>query len=192
MVIVRRRNCGIFLHTIPGMDKISLIELLTKERDFHAAHPHQVNTKFMYGLGTSLASVVAGIYFSGTEKSELDELFARVSMFIVLFLFVLGLIIVIIGLAEHANLHKQQRRRIEAAIQDILAKGEKFKYDEFWQEYQSHRLKYFNRRVLKIPTPLFAVEPDTRGFWSFHDRKIELGALIMVIAYGILIYQAFF
>lgn len=166
-----------------------LLELLNKDRDYHTTHPQSAFTTFLYALGASLASVVAAIYFSGNSTAtEIQAFFSKVPGFVFLF-FLLGLGFILAGLAEHNLLHKQQRIRIEDAMEYILTNSEKFDYAYFWDRFKKQKLK-FPGGSLKVATPLFTVEPDTRKFWYFHDRKIEIGVLLIIIAYAILIYIA--
>jgi hypothetical protein len=102
----------------------------------------------------------------------------------------LGFAFVLFGLGEHYSLHFQQRIRIEKAINDIASHFNHFNYDAFIATHGLAHMHYFGSVYLNKPTPLFTNEPDTRSFWKFHDRKIELGILLILISYGYLIYCA--
>lgn len=166
-----------------------LIDLLNKERDYHSSHPVEVYSKFLYTLGASLAAVITAIYFSSKlSKSDILKNIGNAPIGIALLLFLVGLIFLIYGFSEHNYIHKQQREKIEDALRNIFDNQETFKYDIFWKHHHENFLKVFFKVKMKKPTPLFTLEPDTRNYLNFHDRKIGLGAFLIVVAYGIMIY----
>ncbi|ELR69296.1 hypothetical protein C900_05180 [Fulvivirga imtechensis AK7] len=86
------------------------------------------------------------------------------------------------GLGEHTAIHTDQRKRIESAIEYlIVVKPEEFDFDTFWQKYGHIELKYSRRKRAKTSTNLIVAEPDTRNWLNYHDRKIELGIVVILI-----------
>ena len=174
------------------MEIDKLIDLLNKEREYHTSHPNKVYTSVLTSIGTSLAAVVVGIYFSGkTSKSELHNYLEHINAPLVLILFGLGLLLLFIGIMEHSYLHRQQREKIENSLNEILNHTGNFDNEDFWKRHKSHRLETILGIQLTHSTPLITCEPDTRSFW-FHDRKFDLGGILIMIAYAILIGHAFF
>jgi hypothetical protein len=170
----------------------NLIDLLIKERDYHSSHPREAYYKFLYSLGASLAAVIVSVYFSGkSTKDELLDYINGMPINIILMLFLFGLISITIGFMEHGYLHKQQREKIEDALKDIFEHLDNFEYEAFWNKHSSNNLKLYFKYLLKKKTPLFTLEPDTRRYWNFHDRKLELGVILIFIGYAFMICHAF-
>jgi hypothetical protein len=167
------------------MEPKELIDLLNKERDYHSKHPQDVNIKFIYTIGASITGIIISILF---KKLELSDFTKTLMLNPLEILFVLGFASVFFGLGEHYSLHFQQRIRIEKAINDIASHFSHFNYDAFIAAHGFVHMHYFGSIYLSKATPLFTNEPDTRSFWKFHDRKIELGVLLILISYGYLIY----
>jgi hypothetical protein len=167
------------------MEPKDLIDLLNKERNYHSKHPQEVNIKFIYTIGASITGIIISILF---KKSDLPDLTKTVILKPLEILFILGFTSIFLGLGEHYSLHFQQRIRIEKAINDIASQFNHFNYDAFIAAHGLAHMHYFGSIYLSKPTPLFTNEPDTRSFWKFHDRKIELGILLILISYGYLIY----
>ena len=173
------------------MEASMLIDLLNKERDYHSKHPFDVAVKFLYALGGSLAAVVSSLYF--TEKADYVKIILIYSIpwlgWLVLFLFSLAIFFIFWGLNEHTQLHTQQRKRIEVALNDILLNYNTFNFDAFWEKHKEQNLELRKKR-LRHPTPLITLEPDIRSHWRYHDRKIELGIILLVTVYTVLIIAA--
>jgi len=166
-----------------------LIDLLNKERDYHSSHPVEVYSKFLYTLGASLAAMITAIYFSSkSSRGDILKNVSNIPIGMVLLFFLAGLAFLLFGFAEHSYIHKQQREKIEDALRNIFDYQETFKYPIFWKNYKQHSLKVFFKVEMQKPTPLFTLEPDTRNYLNFHDRKIDLGAFLITIAYAIMIY----
>lgn len=173
------------------MDQKNIIDFLNKEREYHSSHPHEVFTKFFYSMGASLAAVLSALYFSGkVVKAELSKFVNDLPVECILMLFLLGHVSIIVGLLEHSFLHQQQRKKIEDVINHIFANYENFNYQDFWKKFGSTKLRSLGNKTLKTATPLITSEPDTRPNLTFHDRKIELGISLILIAYAMLIYYA--
>src|SRR5213595_1385525 len=112
-------------------DVKSLTDLLIKDRDYHSAHPRDAYYKFIYSLGGTLAAVIGAIYLSVkfTKPNFHGSIAGILVINILIMLYLLGLILILLGFKEHACLHKQQRQKIEAALNDIFASRENFNYE---------------------------------------------------------------
>lgn len=163
----------------------TLIELLNAERDYHSKHPKEVNIKFIYTIGASITGIIVTILFGTNKEHQLinPELLRLPVLF-----FSIGFLCLFWGLGEHYSFHFQQRVRVEKAINDVILQLPHFNYDTFIKANNLIHLRYMGNIYLKKPTLLFTNEPDTRSFWRFHDRKIESGVLLILFAYGCLIY----
>ena len=70
------------------------------------------------------------------------------------------------------------KSNIEEVIQSVLLLHDDQQADEFAkQEIEITVLGFIKRK-----TSIFTIEPDTRGWWWFHDRKVELGLLLLCAA----------
>ena len=97
------------------------------------------------------------------------------------------------GIGEHTAIHTDQRKRIESAIEYLIAVDpDEFDFNVFWQKYGHIRLKYNSRRKAKATTGLVVAEPDSRNWFNYHDRKIELGIVIILTGVIVLLATLFF
>ncbi len=161
-----------------------LVTILLAERDYHSSHPHEVAIQLNYWIAGAILTVFAALFL---KKDALGafRIFLSKNKRIVFTLTATilgGWILLQIGLSEHTNLHRAQRDRLESAVRDLVTE-EEFQSAAFWKKHSE--LSFFPDTEA---TFLIAREPDKRTFWSYHDRKIELGGfLIMVSVIGFII-----
>ncbi|MGL1888479.1 MAG: hypothetical protein OCD76_18325 [Reichenbachiella sp.] len=163
--------------------RVELIKILVQDRDHHFSHPHDVTVKFLYSIGGTITTILIA-FFIKDKITGLKEIIADYSWDFVFFglLIIVGYAMISWGLGEHTAMHTDQRRRIESAIEYlIVVKPDAFDFDSFWSKYGQVRLKYNGKKKATIPTSLIVAEPDTRNWLNYHDRKIELGILIILI-----------
>ena len=169
--------------------RIELIKILLQDRNHHFTHPHDVAIKHFYALGGTITTLSVALFVK-SEISDVKELISKEPVVFGLLgiLIIIGYTLIIWGLAEHSTIHNNQRKRIESAIEYlVMAKPETYEFDKFWQRYGNLELKYNQRKKSKVATKLIVAEPDVRGWFHFHDRKIELGILMILIGtFGIL------
>lgn len=161
------------------LSKKDLLDLLVKDRNYHFEHPNQVNNKLVYSLGGSLSTIMIGLVIKKGEKAF--EVVLEQNHWIMIGLIGLGYTVMIWGLAEHTLLHFNQRKVLQKAIHYILSGGT---YQGFIDQFAENHLAYMRKKRLKVATKIFDIEPDTRPFWRYHDRKIELG--IILVIFGVL------
>ncbi len=169
------------------MNRIDLMRILIDDRNYHFEHPHSVNLKFFYSAGGTLSAlIIALIYKSDNLESVTKLLNADALYFGIL---CIGYLMVIIGLIEHMTLHKEQRKQLERAINYCFAcDNNTFKYEEFVAKFSKKKHKYFFLLTSKVDSSLFDIEPDNRNEIFFHDRKIELGIVLIILSLIKLIY----
>jgi len=164
--------------------RIELIKILIQDRNHHFSHPHDVAVKFLYSIGGTITTIIIAFFIKNKGIPNLKEFTPDKLENFGLFgiLIILGYALIFWGLGEHTTIHRNQRKRIELAIEYlIVVKPEEFDFDIFWQKYGNLKLKYNKRREAKITTSLIVAEPDARKWISYHDRKIELGIAIILI-----------
>jgi len=164
-----------------------LVELLIKERDRHFSHIHEINRKVIFSMSGSISTIVIFLFV----KSSQDDFNLRIffnkdnltGTIITATIFLIGYFFILWGLGEHSSIHGNQRKRIERAIASLLSSNEKeFNFNNFWKEHSEVHLNVFSK-TLKKETPLISAEPDIRGIWGFHDRKIELGIFFILVGF---------
>lgn len=165
------------------MEKNELLKILIAERDYHATHPAEVNNKFIYSLGATLTTIIAGFIFK--DKIEnLDQIINSCFFPFIIILIVAGYCLIFFAIAEHSKFHKLQLNRLEEAIEYIIKPNKLFSLDTFWELYGEK----LNSKKRNYTVKLIAKEPDTRSGLRFHDRKIELGIYLILIGVIPLIY----
>ncbi|MDH5366700.1 MAG: hypothetical protein OEW67_06920 [Cyclobacteriaceae bacterium] len=166
--------------------KTELIKLLINDRNHHFSHPHEVSLKFWYSIGGTITTLVVALLFKNNNFENIkcfitNNICCLAPLFTVI---LIGYAIIFWGLSEHTSLHTHQRIRLEEAIQYLLVtKPEDFNYDKFISKYSLLKLKFNKKHKSNSATFLLVAEPDTRTWIKYHDRKIELG--IMLILLGI-------
>lgn len=166
------------------LETADVLKVLLAERDFHSSHPFDVATKFHYFMGGVVFSLV-GSFFLKPEASNVLTPFweqKRMRVFTCAFLMICGYTSIMVGLQEHNLFHQKQQIRLERAVESLLI-DEQIKLPEFWKSHGYKRLA----RQSDPETFLIEKEPDKRGFFRFHDRKIELGGLLMTLGLIVLI-----
>jgi len=164
--------------------RIDLIKILVQERDHHFSHPHDVAVKFLYSIGGTLTTIIIAFFIKNGEINSLKEFISEsmVSFGIFRLLIIIGYLVIFWGLGEHTALHTDQRKRIELAIEHlVVVKPEEFDFDLFWKKYGQMKQKYNARKKANTLTSLIVAEPDTRNWFNYHDRKIELGVIFILI-----------
>jgi hypothetical protein len=164
--------------------RIELIKILITDRDHHFSHPHDVSVKFFYSLGGTISTILIAFFIKNSESSNLKDLISENLKIFGLFgiTIVLGYILIFWGLSEHTTIHTEQRKRIESAIEYLVAtKPEEFDFNIFWEKYGHKKLKYNKRKKSRNSTKLIVAEPDMRNWLSYHDRKVELGIVFIFI-----------
>ena len=163
---------------------MELIKILMQDRDHHFSHPHDVGVKLFYSLYGTVTTILIAFFI---KNKEISDFISNHSGTFGLFgiMIIVGYVMIFWGLGEHTAMHTDQRKRIESAIEYLVAvKPDKFDFDIFWQEYGHIKLKYSRRKKSKTSTNLIVAEPDTRNWFNYHDRKIELG--IVIILFGVI------
>ena len=163
--------------------RIELIKILIHDRDHHFSHPHDVAVKFFYSFGGTITTVLIALFLKN-QIPILKEAISHYPQWFLTFgvLLVIGYIPIFWGLSEHTALHMSQRKRIESAIEYLIkVKPEEFDFDFFWKEFGQINLEFGKSKKIKNTTNLVVAEPDTRNWLNYHDRKIELGILTILI-----------
>ncbi|NAS30667.1 hypothetical protein GTQ40_06765 [Flavobacteriaceae bacterium R38] len=166
-----------------------LINLLVEERNLHFNHPSEISRRVIFSLGTVITTLIASIITkeisdNGTfdPSNYLNHCYFKWFISCI----ILGYSFILWGLVEHTTIHANQRKRIQEAI-NYLVKSNNVNMDVFWDTFGYRHLKYLGNLKMNKPSELFMSEPDTRGFWGFHDRKIEFGILMVLLGFIILL-----
>lgn len=170
------------------MEEISrkdLLDLLTKDRNYHFEHPNHVNNRVIYSLGGTLTTITVGLLIKSGDKQFAFQFLGDNLAWIVLI--GVGYLFITWGLIEHTTMHFQQRKVLQKAIHFLIEK-EHLDYKEFLNKFSENHLLYFGKSKLKVATKLFDIEPDNRKFLSYHDRKIELGISIVLVGVISILY----
>lgn len=166
------------------LSRVELIKILMQDRNHHFSHPHEVAVKFFYSLGGTITTILISFFIKNKEIPNLKEFVLCNSVTFGFFsvVIIVGYAMIFWGLSEHTTIHTNQRKRIESAINYLVSsKSEEFDFDEFWQKYGHMKLKYSRKKKAKTSTNLIVAEPDTRNWFNYHDRKIELGIVVILI-----------
>ncbi|MDO5970020.1 hypothetical protein Q4Q35_09380 [Flavivirga aquimarina] len=174
------------------LNKLELIKLLIEESNLHFNHPSEVARKVIFSLGTVLTTIVATTIFSNVNDSDfvLKTIFHTSKFKIVLAFVFVDYLFILWGLNEHTKIHSEQRKRHQNAI-DYLMSVDNYDESNFWKTFGKNRLRYYWNLKMERPSLLFTAEPDTRGFLGFYDRKIELGIILILTRFIMLLMLLF-
>lgn len=180
----------------PRPSRIELIKLLIDDRNHHFSHPHEVSVKFMYSFGGTITTILIAFFVKGNIigfikflEGENDLCFLVISSVVIL----IGYMVIYWGISEHSTLHKNQRKRLEKAINELIAADPKtYNFDDFWKKFGKTKLQYSKSKKSSEATALIVAEPDARKWLHYHDRKIELGAMIILLGVSGILYTLFF
>jgi len=167
------------------MEKNDLLKILLQEREHHTSHPAEVSAKFIYTLGATLTTLVAGFIF----KDKLEIVKSMVSEQLVFIpaisLIVIGYILIGFAISEHTKFHKLQLRRMEDAIEYIMKPANSYSYEVFWERFGE---KLNGKNSIAYDVKLIAKEPDVRKGLHFHDRKVDLGVCLILVGVSLVMY----
>lgn len=164
-----------------SISKTKLIELLLNDREHHFRHPRNINTRLLYAFAGILTTAFIGLILNSPGEKILNNFvqFSESNIWIFILIF-LGLLFIIWGLLESMHLHSNQREQIEEAINYLLT-TEKYSYKDFKARYAEKELSFLFGKC-KTPTRIFDYNPDKRNWFFYHDRKSEIGIIIVVIS----------
>ncbi|MDC6365744.1 MULTISPECIES: hypothetical protein [Flavobacteriaceae] len=163
--------------------RIELVKILIDDRNHHFSHPHNVAVKFFYSFGGTISTVLIALFLKNQIPLLKDAVSNSPQWFMIFgILTIIGYIPIFWGLVEHTTLHMNQRKRVESAIEYLVkVKPEEFDFNLFWIEFGRANLEYRSSKKSKNSTNLIVAEPDSRNWLNYHDRKIELGILMILI-----------
>jgi hypothetical protein len=167
-----------------GMKKEELLKMLIDEREYHSTHPIEVRTSFIYSLGATLTTIIAGFLFKGNNEKLKEIINSHFFLGAGIFLIIIGYIIIFFAIAEHSKFHKLQLDRLENAIEYLMDPRINYTYEDFWGNF-GEKLRDKNSNEYHVK--LIAKEPDVRPGIHFHDRKIEIGVYTILSGALILI-----
>mgnify|MGYP001800318609 CR=1 FL=1 len=104
--------------------RIELIKLLIGDRNLHFNHPLEVALIFLYSIGGTLTTVLVALLIKNGKLEGLVKLLLSDTNLPYLILsgviIGIGYIFIFWGLSEHTQLHANQRKRIEEAIEYLV------------------------------------------------------------------------